>query len=878
MQSKIYRCFVASPSDTNQERDYCEEVFESINLTIGNQFNFRIEVLRWEKNVIPGFGIDGQSVINDQIGDKYDIFVGLMNTRFGHPTGRAGSGTEEEFNIAYTRFKNEQDIQILFYFNQKAPAQLTDIDPEQLGKVNAFKKKIAELGGLYYQYNGPQDFKTQFLKHITTHLLKIHNTDEEELKKKEIKEIKKDILSELFSKKFTNAMKVFSGQPRIWVDPVLRRSNEISENADENFDKRIDIKSIVENPSSTIIKAPPQFGLTCLAHYFVKTAWESGHLWIYLDADNLKAHNIHNSVKNEVANLGLGVDDVKCIVLDSWNLWDSSNLKKLKNLCDAYKEIPIIVMQTIDDSKFKEQHERESIQRAFEVLHLLALPRVQIRHVVSEYNKAKVIAEEDVLLNKVISDMEVLNIHRTPFNCLTLLKVSEKYFDESPVNRTQMIEMVLFILFNVDEIPHYKSRPDLKDCEYVLGIFCEYLIRAKVYAFSRQIFLEKLNEFCKQKLIDLEVEVVFDILLANNIIIQRDSNFAFRSSYWIFYFAAKRMHINKEFADYVFETKCYLLFPEIIEFYTGIDRNRPDALKILLDDIKVTCDVVNNKVGLPDSLNPYKNIQWQPDEEQITRIKDEIGDAVLNSGLPEIVKDQFADKRYNQIKPYNQSIGSIIEEYSLVILMQKIKATSRALRNSDYVDPDLKRTVLKEILRAWIQLAKVIFALTPMLAERGKASFEGIPFILADDFGDTFEKRVNKIIQVNSINVVYMFKDDLYSTKLGPLLFDLFNSELNPLTKHQLALLITLERPRNWKTVIQNYIVELSKNSFFLFSLIRHLRTRYQFDFATPDVLKDIEFLIKMGLAKHEFGDKNPGLNKIIKIPNKILPKRDENF
>ena len=44
-----------------------------------------------------GLGIDAQDVINRQLGE-YDIFLGIMNTRFGSPTHRADSGTEEEFD------------------------------------------------------------------------------------------------------------------------------------------------------------------------------------------------------------------------------------------------------------------------------------------------------------------------------------------------------------------------------------------------------------------------------------------------------------------------------------------------------------------------------------------------------------------------------------------------------------------------------------------------------------------------------------------------------------------------------------------------------------------------------------------------------------
>ena len=122
--------------------------------------------------------------------------------------------------------------------------------------------------------------------------------------------------------------------------------------------------------------------------------------------------------------------------------------------------------------------------------------------------------------------------------------------------------------------------------------------------------------------------------------------------------------------------------------------------------------------------------------------------------------------------------------------MQNIKASSRALRNSDYVKPEAKREILNEILRSWEQISNVLLALTPILADKGQAGFDGQSFILHGDFGDTFDKRVNRIIQVNMTNVVGFFKDDIYSSKIAPLLYEQFNKETDLNKKHKIALLL----------------------------------------------------------------------------------------
>ena len=219
-------------------------------------------------------------------------------------------------------------------------------------------------------------------------------------------------------------------------------------------------------------------------------AWEyKSSLWLYLDSKNIKSSNrLDKAVKNELENLNAKIENIKCIILDSWTSFYPDTIKLLVKLSEANKNIRIIVMQTIDDSSFIKESDKGTFDRQFDVLHLLALPRGHIRKVVSAYNDEKHIGDENAVIKKVVTDLEVLNMHRTPLNCLTLLKVSEKYFDESPVNRTKMLEMVLFLLFDMDDIPTYKTKPDLKDCEYVLGRFCEKMIRSNIYHFSRDEF------------------------------------------------------------------------------------------------------------------------------------------------------------------------------------------------------------------------------------------------------------------------------------------------------------------------------------------------------------------------------------------------------
>jgi len=173
MNVKIYKCFIASPGDTSLERDICDEVFKELNETLGQQLEFRIESKRWEKDARPSFAEDGQAVINEQLLDNYQLFIGIMWNKFGSPTKRAQSGTEEEFNLAYSRYKDNHDVEIMLYFNE-APQSASELDLDQVGNVRSFKTKVAELGSFYSTYNGEDDFRIKLKRHLNDYLIEQH--------------------------------------------------------------------------------------------------------------------------------------------------------------------------------------------------------------------------------------------------------------------------------------------------------------------------------------------------------------------------------------------------------------------------------------------------------------------------------------------------------------------------------------------------------------------------------------------------------------------------------------------------------------------------------------------------------------------------------
>lgn len=671
-----------------------------------------------------------------------------------------------------------------------------------------------------------------------------------------------------FTKRLENALVSFSGQPRVWVEPILKTKPEMER--DENAINPVDISTLLSKPVSSLIYALPQFGLTCLSHHLVKTAWEKfGDLWLYFDANELKPGTVKEATAIALMEIGLTFSKVKCVVIDSVSSSTKDAWKIVKRLGEHFPGLPVICMCTVEPATLQSgQNTHPEVGLTFRALYLWTLSRDLIRGMVTEYNDHLDVGEINVMITKIAADLEMLNLHRTPLNCLTLLKVSEVDFDVSPVNRSEMIKRILFLLFNAHSIPTYKARPDLKDCEFVLGYFCASLIEKSTFTFSRDYFIASLQKYCKDGYIDLEVQVVFDILSANNIVVARDGQFAFKFSFWIYYFVAVRMHHEPLFAKHMLSDFNYSSMPEVVEFYTGIDRQRDDALKSLTNDLQTIRSQIDEKCGFPKNMDPYRFAQWKPSDETLLKMKTEIDEGIQDSNLPSEIKDHFADRAYDPKRPYDQSV-SVLAEQTIVCLMQTIRAASKALRNSDYVAPMHKRALLEEILKSWEQLSIVLLVVTPVLAEKGQALFEGANFILDGDFGATMSERMLAILTEIPRNVVEWSRDDLNSQKMGPLFLDVFVKEPTDLRKHELALLLIAQKPRGWHDAIHQYISSIDKNSFYLLGIYRALRTQYRFSYVSAKTLSEIKYLIQMSITKHVTGAKDPG----IKLIEKTLPR-----
>ena len=158
--------FVSSPDDVGPERAELEAIVRRINDSEAESRNTLLRLFTWERNVVPQIGPSPQGVIDAQT-PEFDIYIGIMSTRFGGSDTR-DSGTEQEFRAALKRWSGSGSPWIAFYFNDAAPAARNSAAAKEYAKVWDFREELQKTGivGSYEGLHGPRGFVEQVEGHL----------------------------------------------------------------------------------------------------------------------------------------------------------------------------------------------------------------------------------------------------------------------------------------------------------------------------------------------------------------------------------------------------------------------------------------------------------------------------------------------------------------------------------------------------------------------------------------------------------------------------------------------------------------------------------------------------------------------------------------
>lgn len=159
-----YDLLISCPGDVNGFIDIIRECVDNFNRVYGNINNMEIATKHWSTDSYPQSGDKPQELLNKQFVRECDAAVAIFWTKFGTPTDKYGSGTEEEIEEMLSSNK-----QVFMYFLD-APVNPSNVDMEQYKKVQAFKEKYRDRG-IYFIVKDEHELRQLFTNHLGMHFL-----------------------------------------------------------------------------------------------------------------------------------------------------------------------------------------------------------------------------------------------------------------------------------------------------------------------------------------------------------------------------------------------------------------------------------------------------------------------------------------------------------------------------------------------------------------------------------------------------------------------------------------------------------------------------------------------------------------------------------
>lgn len=385
MENRVCKIFLASPSDTTKERKVVLDLIDELNNTVCKALNVTLQSLSWENSIHPGVSSYPQNVINEQIED-YDLFIGIMWKKFGTPTEKASSATEEEYNRALESFKKGGTCKnIMFYFKDSRISIEDDL--AQLQKIKDFKKKIADVDGvLYHDFKDNKRFEDELRKHISSWLIRLYKNADEQQEGSAVSytEISPQMLDELenVGATFTHPNVDTIKLSDIYVTPMLRKMGKT--NRDYNAD--VLSNAIEADGIRYLISGNEASGKSCLAKFFFKKYYQMSLIPVLLNGmdfnSNLRKDKvlsiIRQRIKQQYASVSTEFSDDKeknkdyLLIIDDFhrsakgnaNYWHllNHNLESLANHIIALSDVQIGLLDISDNPPFEGYERFEILQ------------------------------------------------------------------------------------------------------------------------------------------------------------------------------------------------------------------------------------------------------------------------------------------------------------------------------------------------------------------------------------------------------------------------------------------------------------------------------------------------------------------------------------
>ena len=279
----------------------------------------------------------------------------------------------------------------------------------------------------------------------------------------------------------------------------------------------------------------------------------------------------------------------------------------------------------------------------------------EIKGLVKNWFKNNESYNNPLKVDNLIKVLLALNLPRSPLAISMFLWILEQHEKYKPINHATMLENFIERIFkkqSKNEI--YSDVFDYKNKERLLTEIAAHMLTAnrENYKVSLTDLMSFVNDYLKAKRFDdFSTEDILQHLFEKGILVKEydgvETFARFRFTCFFQYFLTKKMIYDDDFKKFVLQEDQYLKFHNEIEYYTGLQRDESEVLKLIVgrmnsDYNDILKDICSFKYGFDqmfiaddsmiDKIDASKLIEHisngKPDEHQIDEVKDKILDGI----------------------------------------------------------------------------------------------------------------------------------------------------------------------------------------------------------------------------------------------------------
>jgi|GEM_PF-4444442 len=638
------------------------------------------------------------------------------------------------------------------------------------------------------------------------------------------------------------------GETVIHVEPSLTRK-PIQQYEKKRDAPRHTLEDICALDGNILINTPSQYGGSVLAYSIALTQLRSGSKSIILSADELPKYRgaIGKYLSNASQDIGLECNDEICVfIIDDFNAGNSTHVKSSTLLRKMHpeaqviflnKEMQVLTSSTIFDSVVSNN-----------IYYLNALSKGNVRQLIAKHPAKSAFSCLDDITEKVVMEVERLNLHRNAFTVLMLTDIFAKDGVYNPLNRAKLVKRYFEEVFNKDhDSLGYTEELDFEDNMHLLTEFTGSLFGQDEFTFTEEqweVFCLKFKGLYGGNWLATNA---LQFYINKRIFKHGVDKYHFNQSMWTWYFLALKVNKDTEFKAAILKNGRYSAFPQVMEFASGLSRNDAELLHVLAQDLKGTISYYREESKLSQKFQPYNDFTLSVKEESLDEFNKALAMQVFDN-VPNLIElDEEADENYDFGTPFEQIVKTSIYTERLILLFKTLETTALCVRNLDQDLLDTRLEVCEIYLEGLELFSQALFLSIPKLLKEGTAHVSGIVFklyypvnpkFMMETPEQKFKRRHFNLIIDMPRRISEILLESLGSARLWA---DLPGPE-NPNTTNFSKLLLCIAhiqlRNQDWFNDVLKYINYFDTDSVFLETLKLNLANCIK-ENSLDDIAKD---------------------------------------